>query len=161
MDTLFPRWYEMKKDKNELQCQKKHKHFSLFIFLVDRMLRKGAKVELTHGKKKWNKPFCTLKFGLTSGLQLQLKGSTPGCSTEIGYQVLYGPVSHNVCLVWNWAWINNFLSPRYFHAHLHNFTHLNPPIPLGLHNALYFLNPPSPLSPMIDRCEVPHGYVRR
>ena len=46
MDTLFPGWEQIKRDKYERHCHEKWKHFSPFILSVDGMMGKEAQVIL-------------------------------------------------------------------------------------------------------------------
>ena len=94
--------------------------------------------------RKWKNQFRTLRFWLTSGWQSWLRGWSPGCSAELGFQVPYVPGIQTGSQVSDWAWHNKFPAPNYFCAHLSKLIHLNPPLPIVLINSLCPRNTPHP-----------------
>ena len=70
-----------------------------------------------------------LRFGLTTGSQSRSRGCTPGCYTEIGIQVPYGPGIQNGSQVRDRSCRNKFLAQKWFYTHLSKLTHSNTPPP--------------------------------
>ena len=63
--------------------------------------------------RKGKNPFCTLKVGLTAGLQSRSWGSTIGCSVEIGYHTPCRTRIQTGSRVWDWYWHNEFLAQMF------------------------------------------------